>query len=140
MGAPYDGGMATSINRADLLGNLGSDPEFRTLPDGAVVAQLRLATSRSWRNRDSGEWQEETEWHDVSVWRADHLRGRLRKGDRVHVTGRLRTRSWEHEGVTRRSTEIVCAAGAVILLTPRPDQAGGTAPYTEADAPVARSS
>lgn len=128
--------MATSINRADLLGNLGSDPDFRTLPDGAVVAQLRLATSRSWQDRLNGEWREETEWHDVSVWKAAHLQGRLRKGDRVHVSGRLRTRSWEHEGVTQRRTEIVCRAGAVILLTPRPDQARGPAPYTESDAPA----
>ena len=132
--------MATSINRADLLGNLGADAEFRQLRDGAVVAQLRLATSRSWKDRESGEWQEETEWHDVSVWNADRLRGRLRKGDRVHVSGRLRTRSWERDGMTRRSTEIVCPAGAVILLTPRPDQASGPAPYTEADGPIARSS
>ena len=84
--------MATSINRADLLGNLGADPEFRTLPDGTVLAQFRLATSRSWLD-GAGKWEKETEWHDVVAWKADRLQGRLAKGDKVHVTGRLKTRS-----------------------------------------------
>ena len=119
--------MATSINRADLLGNLGGDPEFRHLPDGTVVAKLRLATSRSWKDRDSGEWKEATEWHDVAVWQAGRLEGRLAKGDRVHVSGRLRTREWDKDGVKMRRTEIVCRAGAVVLLTPKPGAAGAGA-------------
>ena len=97
--------MATSINRADLLGNLGGDPEFRHLPDGTVVARLRLATGRSWKDRGSGEWKEATEWHDVAVWQAERLEGRLAKGDRVHVSGRLRTREWDKDGVRMQRTE-----------------------------------
>ena len=114
------GCMATSINRADLLGNLGGDPEFRHLPDGTVVARLRLATSRSWKDRGTGEWKEATEWHDVAVWQAGRLEGRLSKGDRIHVSGRLRTREWDKDGARMQRTEIVCRAGSVILLASKP--------------------
>ena len=113
--------MARTINQATLLGHLGGDAEFRHLPSGEAVASLRLATSRSYR-RDDGEWAEDPEWHGVVVWKADRLekhRDRLRKGDAVHVTGRLRTRSWEdRDGVKRQRTEVSCFAGDVILLTP----------------------
>ena len=112
--------MPTSINRADLLGNLGKDPDFHTTPDGTVVAHLRMATTRHWRSGD-GEWQEETEWHDVTVWQAERLKGRLAKGDRLHVTGRLRTRNRDRKGITVQSTEIVCQMGGVIPLAPRRD-------------------
>ena len=113
--------MARTINQATLLGHLGGDAEFRHLPSGEAVASLRLATSRSYR-RDDGEWAEETEWHDVVVWKADRLEkhgDRLRKGSPVHVTGRLRTRSWEDRNdVKRQRTEVTCFAGDVILLAP----------------------
>ena len=111
--------MARTINQSFLLGNLGGDAEFRKLASGEEVATLRLATSRSFRRSD-GEWADETEWHDVVVWKADRLRDhrdRLRKGDPVHVAGRLRTRSWEdREGHKRQRTEVACFAGDVILL------------------------
>ena len=113
--------MARTINQATLLGHLGGDAEFRHLPSGEAVASLRLATSRSYR-RDDGEWAEDTEWHDVVVWKADRLekhRDRLRKGSPVHVTGRLRTRSWEDRNdVKRQRTEVACFASDVILLAP----------------------
>ena len=113
--------MARTINQAILLGHLGGDAEFRHLPSGEAVASLRLATSRSYR-RDDCEWAEETEWHDVVVWKADRLeqhRDRLRKGGLVHVTGRLRTRSWEdRDGHKRQRTEVACFPGDVILLAP----------------------
>ena len=112
--------MARTINQATLLGHLGGDAEFRQLPSGEAVASLRLATSRSYR-RDDGEWAEETEWHDVVVWKADRLeqrRDRLRKGDLLHVSGRLRTRAWEdRDGHKRQRTEVACFAGDVILLS-----------------------
>lgn len=85
-----------------------------------MVARLRVATSRSWKDRDTGDWREATEWHDVTVWQAERLKGRLAKGTRVHASGRLRTREWDKDGVKMRRTEIVCRAGAVILLTPAP--------------------
>ena len=119
--------MATSINRADLLGNLGGDPDFRHLPDGTVVARLRLATGRSWKDRGSGEWKESTEWHDVAVWQAERFEGRLAKGDKVHVSGRLRTREWDKDGVRMQRTEIVCRAGGLILLTSKPGPSGAAA-------------
>ena len=125
--------MARTINQATLLGHLGGDAEFRHLPSGEAVASLRLATSRSYR-RDDGEWAEETEWHDVVVWKADRLeqrRDRLLKGDAVHVTGRLRTRSWEgRDGHKRQRTEVACFAGDVILLAP----AAGGEPRAGAEA------
>ena len=111
--------MARTINQSFLLGHLGGDAEFRHLPSGEAVASLRLATSRSYR-REDGEWADETEWHDVVVWKADRLkdrRDRLRKGDPVHITGRLRTRAWEdRDGQKRQRTEVACFAGDVILL------------------------
>ena len=111
--------MARTINQATLLGHLGGDADFRHLPSGEAIASLRLATSRSYR-RENGEWADETEWHDVAVWKADRLadhRDRLRKGDPVHVTGRLRTRVWaDPEGNKRQRTEVACFAGDVILL------------------------
>ena len=125
--------MATSINRADLLGNLGTDPEFRHTPEGVVLARLRVATSRSWKDRSTGDWKEATEWHDVVVWQAERLKGRLAKGDKVHLSGRLRTREWDKDGVTIRRTEIVCRAGGVILLAPKPEAAGG-APASDSGA------
>ena len=119
--------MARTINQSFLLGNLGGDAEFRTLASGEELATLRLATSRSFRRAD-GEWADETEWHDVVVWKADRLRDhrdRLRKGDQVHVAGRLRTRSWEdREGHKRQRTEVACFAGDVILLAPAQAGAG----------------
>ena len=111
--------MARTINQAILLGHLGGDASFKTLPGGDTLANLRLATSRPYR-REGGEWDEETEWHDVVVWKAERLaerRGQLRKGDRVCVTGRLRTRVWEDAEERRHQrTEVSCFASDVILL------------------------
>ena len=134
--------MARTINQSFLLGNLGGDAEFRTLASGEELATLRLATSRSYRRPD-GDCADETEWHDVVVprppqaggrWKADRLRDhrdRLRKGDQVHVAGRLRTRTWEdREGHKRQRTEVACFAGDVILLAPA--QGAGADPGEEA--------
>ena len=128
--------MVRTINQATLLGPLGGDAEFRHLPSGEGVARLRLATSRSYR-RDDGEWAEETEWHDVFVWKADRLekhRDRLRKGDMVHVTRRLRTRSKEDRNdVKRQRTEVTCFASVVILLAPAAGGAGANSTAEDSD-------
>ena len=111
--------MARTINQAILLGHLGGDASFKTLDGGDTLANLRLATSRPFKRAD-GEWDEETEWHDVVVWKAGSLaehRDRLRKGNPVLVRGRLRTRSWEDAEERRHQrTEVTCFASDVILL------------------------
>lgn len=100
-------------NTARVTGCLGQDPEIRSFANGGKVANLRIATTRRWKSRQSGEAQEETEWHSVSVTSealVGLIDGRLRKGSYVTVTGRLRTRKWQDQnGVDRYSTEIVVA-------------------------------
>ncbi|MEW6750554.1 MAG: single-stranded DNA-binding protein [Candidatus Latescibacterota bacterium] len=97
------------VNKVILIGNLGADPELRRTPDGAAVADLRLATNEVWTDRN-GERQERTEWHRVVVWRkqAEFAKQYLRKGSKVYVEGRLQTRSWEDQsGQKRYITEVV---------------------------------
>jgi single-strand DNA-binding protein len=99
-----------SVNKVILLGHLGKDPEVRYSPSGVAVATLSLATSRRWKDKTSGEAQEETEWHRVVFYdRLAEVAGEwLKKGRPVYVEGRLKTRKWEDkEGVTRYVTEIV---------------------------------
>jgi single-strand DNA-binding protein len=101
--------MAGSVNKVILIGNLGADPEVRTLESGQKVANIRLATNRSFNNRD-GQRVEETEWHRVEVWGklADITAQYLQKGRTVYIEGRLRTRKWvDQNGVERYSTDIV---------------------------------
>jgi single-strand DNA-binding protein len=99
------------INRVTLVGRLGGDPEIRTLSSGSMVAKFSLATSENYKDR-AGEWQEETQWHDVVVWRhlAERAQRDLRKGSLVYLEGKLTHRKWEDkEGNTRRTTEVVGA-------------------------------
>ena len=100
-------------NHVRVTGCLGQDPEIRSFQNGGKVANLRIATTRHWKSRQSGEVQEETEWHSVSVTSealVGLIDGRLRKGSYVTVTGRLRTRKWQDQsGNDRYSTEIVVA-------------------------------
>jgi single-strand DNA-binding protein len=99
-----------SVNKVILIGNLGRDPEVRYTPSGAAVCNLRLATTRNWKNRDSGERQEETEWHSVVLYdRQAEVAGEyLRKGRPVYIEGRLKTRKWQDkDGNDRYTTEIV---------------------------------
>ena len=109
--------MASSVNQVFLLGNVGQAPAFREA-GGSLAAHVRLATNRPAKGRD-GEWGEAVEWHDVTIWDAGPLRPMLRKGARLHVSGRLRTRSWDHHGETRWRTEVACRARDVIVLTQR---------------------
>ena len=102
--------MARGINKVIIIGNLGADPETRAMPSGTTVANLRVATSESWRDKQTGEQQERTEWHRVALFgRLAEVAGEyLRKGSQVYIEGSLRTRKWQDkEGKDRYSTEIV---------------------------------
>ena len=102
--------MARGVNKVILIGNLGADPETRAMPSGASVANLRIATSESWRDKTSGEQQERTEWHRVALFGrlAEIASEYLRKGSQVYIEGSLRTRKWQDkQGQERYSTEIV---------------------------------
>ncbi len=102
--------MARGINKVILVGNLGADPETRYTPNGSAVTNIRLATTDSWRDRQSGEKQEKTEWHRVVFFsRLAEIAGEyLRKGSQVYVEGRLQTRKWQDQGgQDRYTTEIV---------------------------------
>lgn len=102
--------MAGSINKVILIGNLGADPEIRHTQDGRPVANLRVATSESWRDKSSGERRERTEWHRVVIFNEGLCRiaeQYLRKGSKVYLEGQLQTRKWEKDGVDHYSTEVV---------------------------------
>ena len=103
--------MAGSVNKVILVGNLGKDPEIRTLGSGDKVANLRIATSESWRDRNSGERKEKTEWHQVVIFNENLVKvaeNYLKKGSKVYVEGALQTRKWtDQQGVEKYSTEIV---------------------------------
>ena len=103
--------MAGSVNKVILVGNLGADPEIRQTQDGRPIANLRLATSESWRDKNTGERRERTEWHRVVIFSEGLCRiaeQYLRKGSKVYVEGQLQTRKWEDQsGQERYTTEVV---------------------------------
>ena len=102
--------MARGVNKVIIIGNLGADPETRAMPSGTTVANLRVATSESWRDKQTGEQQERTEWHRVALFGrlAEIAAEYLRKGSQVYIEGSLRTRKWQDkQGNERYSTEIV---------------------------------
>ena len=118
--------MARGINKVILVGNLGADPETRYTPSNTAVTNLRLATSESWRDRNSGETQERTEWHRVVMFNrlAEIAAEYLRKGSKVYVEGKLQTRKWQDQnGQDRWSTEIV--ANEMQMLDSRGGGGGG---------------
>ena len=99
----------SGINKVILVGNLGQDPEVKYTAGGAAVTTLSIATSESWKDKDTGEDQDKTEWHRVVLWRrlAEIAGEYLKKGSKVYIEGQLQTRKWEQEGQTRYTTEIV---------------------------------
>jgi single-strand DNA-binding protein len=102
--------MARGVNKVIIVGNLGADPETRAMPSGTTVANLRIATTENWKDRQSGEQQERTEWHRVALFGrlAEVAAEYLRKGSQVYIEGSLRTRKWQDKsGNDRYSTEIV---------------------------------
>ena len=118
--------MARGINKVILIGNLGQDPETRAMPSGKAVANVRVATSESWRDKTTGEQKEQTEWHTVVFFDrlAEIAAEYLRKGSQVYIEGRLRTRKWQDKsGNDRYTTEIV--ANEMQMLGGRPGGASG---------------
>ncbi len=120
--------MARGINKVILIGNLGADPETRYMPSGGAVTNIRLATSESWKDKNTGEQQERTEWHNVAFFGrlAEIAAEYLRKGSQVYIEGRLRTRKWQDkEGNDRWTTEII--ANEMQMLGGRGGGAGAPA-------------
>ena len=121
--------MAGSINRVFLIGNLGADPEIRRTQDGRPIANLRIATSESWRDKSTGERKEKTEWHTVVIFSEPICKVAeqyLRKGSKVYIEGGLQTRKWtDKDGKDRYSTEVVIQAfgGALTMLDGKSDNA-----------------
>ena len=110
--------MARSLNRATLIGNLGQDPELKTTPQGSSVCTISIATSEKYKDKN-GEWQESTDWHRVVLWDklADIAKEYLRKGSKVFIEGRIKTRSYEKDNETKYITEIV--GNHLIMLSPK---------------------
>ena len=111
------------INKVILVGNVGIDPEVRSLETGVKVARVRLATTERMFNRQTNETTEHTEWHTITLWRglAEVVDKYVRKGSQIYIEGRLRSREWERDGVKHNATEIV--ADDMKLLGPRPEGA-----------------
>ena len=116
----------SGVNKVILVGRLGKDPEVRNLENGASVANFTMATSESYKDNTTGDKKEVTEWHNIVLWRglADIAAKYLHKGDMIYVEGKLRTRSWEKEGVTRYTTEII-GDNMTMLSTQRSGNSGG---------------
>jgi single-strand DNA-binding protein len=122
--------MAGSLNKVMLIGNLGADPEVRSFQNGGKVCNLRIATSETWKDRNTGERQERTEWHNVAIF-SEGLVGVaerfLKKGSKIYVEGSLRTRKWQDQsGQDRYTTEVVLQGpGAVMTMLDGAPGGGG---------------
>ncbi|MGA9252958.1 MAG: single-stranded DNA-binding protein [Roseobacter sp.] len=123
--------MAGSVNKVILIGNLGRDPEVRNFQNGGKVCNLRIATSESWKDRNTGERKERTEWHSVAIFNENLARlaeQYLRKGSKVYIEGKLETRKWQDQsGQDKYSTEVVLRpyAGELTFLDSRDGGGGG---------------
>jgi len=122
--------MAGSVNKVILIGNLGRDPEVRSFNNGNKVCSLRIATSETWKDKNSGERKERTEWHSVSIFNDGLVRiaeQYLKKGSKVYIEGQLETRKWQDQsGSDRYSTEVVLRAyGGTLTMLDAPNQGGG---------------
>lgn len=132
------------INKATLLGNVGSDPEIKTMQSGDKVANFTLATSERWKDKATGEQKEATEWHRITVWGnlAGIVEQYVRKGSKLYLEGQIKTRNWEQDGVKKYSTEIVLQGfGGVLKLldskndAPKQEQAPAQQPEQEDEIP-----
>ncbi|MDE4174623.1 single-stranded DNA-binding protein [Phaeobacter sp. PT47_59] len=122
--------MAGSVNKVILIGNLGRDPEVRTFQNGGKVCNLRIATSETWKDRNTGERRERTEWHSVAVFNEGLVRvceQYLRKGSKVYIEGQLQTRKWQDQnGQDRYSTEVVLQGfGSTLTMLDGRGEGGG---------------
>lgn len=127
--------MARGINKVILVGNLGADPETRYTPSGSAVTNIRLATTESWKDRQTGEQNERTEWHRIVFFnRLAEVAGEyLKKGSQVYIEGKMQTRKWQDQnGQDRYTTEVV--ANEMQMLGSR--AAGGTASFPDTDEPA----
>ncbi|MDP5216107.1 single-stranded DNA-binding protein [Ruegeria sp. 2205SS24-7] len=127
--------MAGSVNKVILIGNLGRDPEVRSFQNGGKVCNLRIATSETWKDRNTGERRERTEWHSVAIFNEGLVRVAeqyLRKGSKVYVEGQLQTRKWQDQsGQDRYSTEVVLQGfgSTLTMLDGRGEGGGGGGGY-----------
>lgn len=127
--------MAGSVNKVIIIGNLGRDPEVRTFQNGGKVCNLRIATSENWKDRNTGERKERTEWHSVAIFNENLARlaeQYLRKGSKVYIEGKLETRKWQDQsGQDRYSTEVVLRpyAGELTFLDSRDGGGDGGRSY-----------
>ncbi len=131
-----------SLNRVTLLGNLGADPEIRHLPSGIPVANFRMATTESYKDKTTGEKRDQTEWHSIVAWRglAEVAEKYVKKGSKVYIEGKLRTRQWQDkDGVQRYTTEIQ-ADQMILLDRPSGDRSGGEAQAAPAQRQAATAS
>jgi len=123
--------MAGSLNKVMIIGNLGRDPEVRSFQNGGKVCNLRIATSETWKDKNTGERREKTEWHSVAIFQEGLVRVAeqyLRKGSTVYIEGKLQTRKWQDQsGQDRYSTEIVLQGfdGVMTMIGGRGDTGGG---------------
>ncbi len=123
--------MAGSVNKVILVGNLGRDPEVRSFQNGGKVCNLRIATSENWKDRNTGERRERTEWHSVAIFQEGLVRiaeQYLKKGSKVYIEGKLQTRKWQDQsGQDRYTTEIVLQGfdGVLTMLDGRGGEGGG---------------
>jgi len=117
------------INKVILVGNVGQDPETRYMPNGNAVTNITLATSETWKDKNTGEQQERTEWHRITFYQrlAEIVAEYVRKGSKLYVEGRLQTRSWEQDGVKRYATDII--ANEMQMLDSRGGANGGQDSY-----------
>ena len=116
----------SGVNKVILVGRLGKDPEVRNLENGAAVANFTMATSETYKDKTTGEKKEITDWHNIVLWRglAEIAQKYLHKGDMIYVEGKLRTRSWEKDGITRYTTEII--GDNMTMLSTRGGGGGGS--------------
>ncbi len=132
--------MARGINKVILVGNLGADPESRAMPSGSAVTNIRVATSESWKDKNTGDQQERTEWHSVAFFGrlAEVAAEYLRKGSQVYIEGKIRTRKWQdRDGNDRWSTEII--ANEMQMLGGRAGSGAPAQAEAVAEAPQASS-
>jgi len=126
--------MAGSVNKVILVGNLGREPEIRTMQDGNKVVNLSIATSESWKDRNTGERREKTEWHRVVIFNENLARVAeqyLRRGSKVYIEGQLQTRKWtDNQGLEKYTTEVVLQRfrGELTMLDSKSGGAGGSGP------------
>ena len=133
--------MAGSVNKVIILGNLGKDPEVRNFPNGGKVCNFSVATSETWRDRNSGEKQDRTQWHNVSILSeplVNIAESYLKKGSKVYLEGQIETRKWQdNSGADRYSTEVVLRPyrGQMVLLDSRSDGNNSFNAVSENNAP-----